>query len=129
MNNRMMREICRNASAMVDFQLFGKLPATSKTPPTPLRDFIETIPPALRSEFKGIKLSPSLGFNCGMTFDSLHQLYSWLGGNQTLIGNQTMPYMSWRNMHFNKKVTIDVLLQHTAKSPTEATLNRYKLIK
>ncbi|MBO1897525.1 hypothetical protein HNW13_017450 [Shewanella sp. BF02_Schw] len=121
MNQRILRELSRSASAMVDFHLLGKLPSCVNAPATPLRDLIEQIPPRARSEFKGVKLSPELGFNSRMQFHTLHQLYEWLGGNKKIVGNQTMPYMSWRNVNFNKKLTLQDLLKHTASIRRQLT--------
>ncbi|GGB53058.1 hypothetical protein GCM10011607_11960 [Shewanella inventionis] len=127
MNTRIMKELTRNPEAFASFITKGELPQCKKSPETPLRNLIESIPMGIWTQFQGIRLSPALGFNSSLQFHSLHQLYRWLGGNQKLIGNQTLPYMSWRNVRFQTQLSIQDLIFHSAKSPSNDVLERYNL--
>ncbi|QIR16635.1 hypothetical protein [Shewanella aestuarii] len=129
MNQQQIKELTRNPNALLRFHMYGELPRCTNTPATPLRDLIEIIPKRLWREFAGITLSPELGFKSKATFHSLTQLYQWLGGNKTLIGNQTLPYMTWRATQFRRQLTLEDLLAHCTKSPSQQVLSLYNLNK
>ena len=125
MGNRAIQAMMRDPRALMRFHQTGRLPSSKPAPTTPLRELIELIPPRLRSRFKGVSLHPKLGFESSMTFRNLSQLYTWLGGNQTIVGNESMPYMHWRNRAFHKRLTIADLVVHCASSPAIDELQRY----
>ncbi|MEF1300576.1 hypothetical protein QTO17_01425 [Vibrio owensii] len=122
MSNRAMQAMMRDPRKLMRFQQTGQLPREKATPSTPLRELIEQIPPRLRLRFRGVKLHPELGFNSSAQFQTLEQLYTWLGGRQTQFGSQTMPYMSWQNRGFHKKLKVSDLLKHCASTPSDAEL-------
>ncbi|EPR7483874.1 hypothetical protein ACU8KO_002498 [Vibrio alginolyticus] len=122
MSNRAIQAMMRDPRKLMRFQLTGQLPREVLAPPTPLRELIEQIPPRLRLRFRGVKLHPELGFNSSAQFHNLEQLHTWLGGNQTLIGSQTTPYMSWQNRGFQKKLKVSDLLKHCSLTPSDAEL-------
>lgn len=124
MSQRAIQAMMRNPRHLMKFQTTGRLPSERPTPATPLRDLIEKIPPRMRLRFVGVKLHPSLGFNSSSQFNNLEQLYTWLGGGKTLIGSKTMPYMSWQNRGFRKKLTIADLIEHCAKVPSQEEIER-----
>ncbi|EGQ7973644.1 hypothetical protein I7Z51_002569 [Vibrio parahaemolyticus] len=125
MSHQAMNAMLRNPKQLIKYQMTGRLPRVSDAPATPLRDLISNIPPRLRLEFKGIRLSASLGFNSGAQFHNLEQLYSWLGADQKLIGSATMPYMSWRIAAFNKPLTLAELIPHCSTVPCEEIINKF----
>lgn len=124
MSRRQIQYMMRNPKAMMDFQTRGVLPSEKRAPSTALRDLIEKIPPRLRVRFRGISLHPDLGFRSNQRFDNLEQLFTWLGGNQTLIGGRTMPYMSWSNKGFRKQLTVNDLLPFCSDYPTKEVLEK-----
>lgn len=99
----------------------SKNPITeAKSPDTPLRLLLETLSPSLRSRFKGVKLNPKLGFNTATSFDTVEQLYVWLGGyNKKIYSNQRLPYMSYLIAGFNRKLEINDLILNCAQYPQE----------
>lgn len=124
MSSKQIQHMMRNPRALIKFQTTGQLPREQSTPSTPLRDLIDQIPPRLRVRFKGVSLSPKLGFNSSERFYTLQQLHQWLGAGETIIGNRTLPYMTRRNAGFRKKLTVNDLLEHCAEHPDEETLKK-----
>lgn len=114
--NNLVSFLMRNPKAFEAFKL-GKTPPYKPTIATPLRDLIETIPPALRYEFKGIRLHPELGFNSSARFNNLQQLYTWLGGGVNTFYPNTLPCVHWRKAQFNNKLTIDDLMRFSESYP------------
>lgn len=116
--NNLAAFLMRNPKAFEALKL-GKHPQRQPTIATPLRDLIETIPPALRYEFKGIRLHPDLGFNSSARFDNLQQLYTWLGGGVRSYDprSNSLPYVHWRDACFSKKLTIEDLKPFCERFP------------
>ncbi len=123
MDKTAVQAMIKNPKLAMEFQLTGKLPSVEMSPATPLRNLIDKIPMRMRSSFKGIKLSPELGFNSAMQFHTLSQLHTWLGANQKIVRGKRMAYMSYRKAGFTKRLTIDVLIEHCAIAPFESELN------
>lgn len=124
MSNKAIQAMIRDPHKLMRFKLTGQLPREVPTPSTPLRELIEQIPPRLRYRFRGVKLDKELGFNSSAQFNHLEQLYTWLGGGETLIGNQTMPYMSWQNRGFRKQLKVSDLSKFCAVKPSDEELKR-----
>lgn len=124
-SHRQMDFLMKHPKALVKYHLTGQLPIERKAPSTPLRDLLECMPPRLRSEFKGIRLSPSLGFNSSMQFHTAEMLFKWLGGHNHVVGSQTMPYQSYINRGFTTKLKISDLSKHCAIVPNQAVINAY----
>lgn len=116
MNRQQYNYLMRNPTAMMLYQMTGRVPRMEESPDTPLRALIRSIPPLERSRYKGIRLSPKLGFGCGLLFNDASQLYSWLGGDLTMI-HPNMPYMSYRLAGFRKNLTLVDLEAHCASYP------------
>ncbi|WP_017190566.1 hypothetical protein [Vibrio harveyi] len=125
MSHHAINAMMRNPKLLMDYQMTGRLPTVSDSPATPLRDLISRIPARLRLEFKGVRLSPALGFNSGAQFHNLAQLYTWLGADEKLIGNRTLPYMSWRIAAFNKPLTIADLIAHCSAVPSDEIIKKF----
>ncbi|USD58950.1 hypothetical protein J4N45_10450 [Vibrio sp. SCSIO 43140] len=117
LTSKQARHICTNPKAHMDFVLRGAVPSEKPAPMTPLRQLIESIPTSLWREYQGIRLSPEMGFNCSFQFRNLHQLYNWLGGGQTLIGNKRLPYQSYLNRRV-VHVSLETLQGHCVKYAT-----------
>lgn len=122
MSRRKIQYMMKNPKALMDYQLRGQLPREQRAPSTPLRDLIEQIPPRLRVRFRGVTLGPKLGFTGRQQFQTLEQVFNWLGGSQTLVGNQTLPYQSWQDRRFTRKLTVNDLLPHCADYPTKEVM-------
>lgn len=103
MNSIAVRAMINNPKLAMEFHLTGKLPSVEMTPATPLRNLIDKIPMRMRSLFRGVKLSPELGFNSTMQFHTLEQLHSWLGANKKVVRGKRMPYMCGSTIKFHTK--------------------------
>jgi hypothetical protein len=117
MNNQQIRAITRNPKAMMDFQILGKLPPLEDSLSTPLRELILTIPVGHWDKYKGITVDKHLGFNGQLTFHSTFQLMRWLGYQQKIVGNQSLPYYSFVNRRFKSKLTIEQFSECCKVSP------------
>lgn len=114
MKNRELNHLMRNPKALMEFNATGRYPRARRTVSTPLRELLESIPRYDWPKYKGIKLSRAMGFRCSARFSSLCQLYTWLGGNNEVVGNKQMPYESLV-IRSVKSVTIDTLIAHCSK--------------
>ncbi len=124
MGNRAIQAMMRDPKKLMRYQTTGQLPSVKPSPATPLRNLIEQIPQGLRQHFKGITLHPSLGFNTAMQFHTLEQLHNWLGVNQFIVDNRSLPYMSWQIKYFSKELTVHDLIKHCSSYPTTSELER-----
>lgn len=118
MTPKQIKEITRNPRSAMAFHTLGRIPKETKTPSTPLRVLIESIPVRLWGQFNGITVSIDLGFSGNRHFNSLSQVATWIGHNQTNISNRRMPYQSWMLYGFNKPVFIEDLLKCCSKHPS-----------
>ncbi|WP_282109253.1 hypothetical protein [Shewanella algicola] len=91
----------------------------------PLRTLIESIPPMLWHDIKGITLHPDLGFTSRARFNNLEQLYTWLGGRQH--NNHNLPWVYWKIAEFSKTLTLTDLRPHCYQFPESYVLNRFGL--
>lgn len=122
----MRHDVPRTGKEIADYNLRGKVPTVINAPETPLLKLIKRIPRSMWSHFGSVKLSPKMGFNSVTSFHSLSQLAMWLGDNKKLKNSERMPYMSYINSSTNK-VSLDTLLAHTSKRPSEQLINELKL--
>ena len=107
MNNQQMKVITTNPKAMIDFHITGKLPQLKDSLSTPLRDLLLSISVSERERYKGITVDHRLGFTGQLTFHSVFQLLRWLGHQQQVVNNQTLPYYGFVNRRFQQRLTIE----------------------
>ena len=117
MKNIQSKYLMRNAKALMDFQLTGRLPSIRKPLETPLWVCLNDIPPRLRAVIVGIKLNPALGYNCNYQFNTAEQLFQYLGGNNDLIEHQSLPSERYAIRAFQKVITLDDILENAASYP------------
>ncbi|GGP58817.1 hypothetical protein GCM10009347_26520 [Shewanella algicola] len=91
----------------------------------PLRTLIESIPPMLWHDIKGITLHPDLGFTSRARFNNLEQLYQWLGGRSQTYNTHNLPYLNWKIARFNKTLNIEDLRPHCAQFPAPQLLKKF----
>lgn len=106
-----MKYLMRSSKAMMRYQMTGSYSRASKPESTPLRDLIESIPRSDWKLYKNVKLSHKLGFRASIRFDSLYQLYRWLGGDTEVVGNRRLPYQDYIIRGVNN-ITHDELEKH-----------------
>lgn len=117
MSNRQIQAMMKSPQKLMRFHATGQLPAQRKAPSTALLALINTIPVRHWSQYVGVTVDRSLGFNGSRQFNSLHQVAMWIGHNAKLIDNQKMPYQSWAINGFSKTLTIDDLCAKCNKHP------------
>jgi hypothetical protein len=116
-SSRQIRYMMRHPEAFMKYQATGQLPRTRRSPLSPLSELIESLPPRLRLQLRGIRLNPSLGYLSGMQFNNAQQLLNWLRPEQELIGNESTPAESYRDKRFVRKLTIADLKPFCASWP------------
>ena len=79
---------------------------------SPLYDLISAIPPTLHSWFRGIRLSPELGYHGHHEFANGAQLARWLKPHDRMLETDSWPAESWRDKRFRGPVTIETLIRH-----------------
>lgn len=118
MNGKMSKYLMTHPKAMMDYQATRRLPQVRKPLNTPLRELLMSMGPRERMQYRGIRLSPKLGYNGNMRFDNGEQLLNWLGSPyEELIGQESLPSESWAIRNFRQKLTKEDLASHCAQSP------------
>lgn len=110
MKSQEIKHLLSNPKALMQFQSTGQYKRAKRTVSTPLRELIESLPPTSWSQYRGIVLSPELGFNCNFNFNSLGQLYQWLGGRELRVSG-VMAYESYINRNVSA-VSKEALEKH-----------------
>lgn len=121
--NKQMRQLATNPRAYMKFRATGELPRTVK-PSSPLITLLESIPPRLRQEIRGVRLSPSLGYMTGKQFHNAAQLLKWLKPDNEMLEAQSWPAESYRDKRFQKQLTLADLKAHSASWPNDKLFNR-----
>lgn len=111
MKSSEMKYLIRNPSALIRFETTGQYKRARPTVSTPLRKLIESIPRDKWSRYKGVRLSPTLGFKANIRFDSIAQMHRWLGGDAEVVGNRKMPYQHYI-INSVKSVSMEQLIEH-----------------
>lgn len=124
LSSEQMKYLARNPSALMKFEMTGRAPATVR-PSSPLITLIESIPPRLQLEFKGVRVAPALGYQNGQQFHNLAQMLLWLKPRSKIVGNVSWPAESCRIKSFNKQLKLADLRPFCAKWPDKATLDYY----
>ncbi len=116
MHHKQIKYMMTKPKAMMDFHAYGKTPVLKDSLSTPLRELILSIPNNDREKYRGIVVDKRLGFTGRLTFHSIFHLLRWLGYQQKVVGNQTLPYYGYVNRSFRKKLTIEMLKDCCSKS-------------
>ncbi|WP_221072344.1 hypothetical protein [Vibrio alfacsensis] len=122
--SRAIRHLMHNPNALMRFHQTGEMPRPRDAPASPLRELLDRIPPRYHPLFRGIVLSPKLGFSRPVQFQTASQLYRWLGHNQKLFGNESLPYMSHQIRSFRERLTVDDLIAHCASTPPQSVIDQ-----
>lgn len=125
-SQKQMRQLATNPAAMTRFRMTGELPRTV-TPSSPLIDLLEAIPPQIRLQMRGVKLSPKLGYLSGAHFHNAEQLLKWLKPDREMLESQSWPAESQRDKRFRQRLTLEDLKAHCAAWPNESVLRRMRI--
>lgn len=110
--------------AHMQFKATGKLP-TLVTPASPLIALLETIPPRLRVEIRGVRLNPALGYMNGSQFHTAEQLLRWLKPQREMLSCESWPAESFRDKRFQRKLELSDLKPFCASWPGKDVLSYY----
>lgn len=123
---RQIQHLARNPGAYLQFQTTGRLPATVR-PSSPLISLLESIPPRLRLQIRGVHVGPNLGYLGGPQFHSAEQLLKWLKPAQEMLVCQSWPAESRRDKRFQRRLTLKDLKPYCAAWPDDAVWNSYRI--
>jgi hypothetical protein len=125
MNSKTLNKLMKRPHEFQKVLLRGGRVSTRRPEQTPLLILLSRIPPRLRMEFKGIRVTPSLGYSGGLTFNNAHQLYRWLGGEETeLLASEHLPSESRIIRSFRGPLSLETLSNACASAPSEEMLKR-----
>lgn len=126
MNSRTLNKLMKRPYELQKAMLRGGHVATRKPTETPLLVLMKRIPPRLRGEFRGIRLGHTLGYSGnGIVFANGHQLYRWLGGEESeLLMSERLPSESRIMNSFRGPLTLEMLSSCCASSPSDELLIR-----
>lgn len=125
-SQKQMRQLATNPATMARFRMSGQLPRTV-TPSSPLIDLLEAIPPQVRLQMRGIKLSPELGYLSGAHFHNAEKLLKWLKPDREMLESQSWPAESQRDKRFRKTLALEDLKTHCASWPSDEVLKRARI--
>jgi hypothetical protein len=123
---KQIQYLARNPRAYLQFQATGRLPATVR-PSSPLITLLEAIPPRLRMQIRGVRLSPDLGYLNGMQFHTVEQLLRWLKPGAEMLVSESWPAESCRDKRFRRRLTLKDLKPHCASWPDERVWAAFRI--
>ena len=103
--SKQIKYLATHPHAHLKFQTTGQLPRMVK-PASPLITLLESIPPRLRMQIRGVRLNPSLGYLTGTQFHTAEQLLRWLKPDNEMLASTSWPAESYRDKRFNRAVTL-----------------------
>lgn len=116
MESRHISGLGRKPNAMVRYKRTGKLPKII-TPTSPLIELLETIPSQQRRHYRGIRMSPALGYQCTFHFQNADQMYRWLKPAPRMREAQSWPAEQRRLKAFREQLTLRDLVAHCETAP------------
>lgn len=113
------RYLLRRPHAAATAHITGKLPRAEEVG-SPLIKLLESIPARDRAlKWRGIRLSPKLGYLDAGIFANAAILLQWLKPKEYLVGSETTPAESRRLKQFNKSLTLADLACHANVHPEQ----------
>lgn len=125
MHPKQIKRIASHPKSAMDYQASGRVPAMELPLQTPLWVLLDSIPPRLRAEIKGVKLNPKLGYNNGQLWQTAEQLFRWLGGNESRGSWESSPADGYADRRFQKRLTVEDLLQYSNNYPSKEYFSKY----
>lgn len=116
MDSRTMNRLVKRPQDMMRCQMTGRLPRT-KIPDSPLIRLLESIPPRERVHYRGVMISPELGYRGGFRFRDAEALLRWLKPSDRMFADEHFPAESRQIVGFNKRLTVEDLKAACAQVP------------
>ncbi len=117
MQGKIAKRLATNQKAHMDFITQGKIPRLKSPNRTPLWELLSKISPSHRTRIKGVKLSPTLGYNNSTVFANAEQLFNWLGGNKLIGEWESNPADQCSIKRFSRKISLDEFLKNCSSYP------------
>lgn len=121
---KQMQHLMRNPKAYMEHKASGALPRTIM-PASPLITLLESIPARLRSQIRGVRLDPSLGYQCRLQFHTAEQLLRWAKPASGMLECESWPAESSRLKRFNQRLKLEDLKAFSASWPGEEIWQRF----
>lgn len=118
MHPKQMRHLMRRPQAFMRHQMTGQLPRMIR-PQSPLITLLESMRHHERLRYRGIRLSPELGYLTGQQFHNAEQLLRWLKPSDQMIEGEPWPAENFRIKRFAGRVTVEDLQRHSAQHPEQ----------
>lgn len=118
MHPKQMRHLMRRPQAFMRHQMTGQLPRMIR-PSSPLITLLESLTPHQRLRYRGVRLSPALGYHTGHQFHNAEQLLRWMKPCDQMIEGEPWPAESFRDKRFAKTLTLEDLQRHCAQHPEQ----------
>lgn len=123
-SHKQMNHLMRNPQAYMKYRASGALPRTFR-PASPLITLLESIPARLRSQIRGVRADPSLGYQCGLQFHTAEQLLRWAKPASEMLESESWPAESYRIKRFNQRLKLEDLKAVSASWPGEEIWRRF----
>lgn len=124
MHNKQIKRISTDPKSGMDYLTSKKVPAMTSPTPSPLWQLLNSIPPRLLVEIKGVQLNPKLGYNNGQKWQNAAQLFNWLGGTNQRGSWESSPADSYIDRRFKKRLKINDLLLQSSSYPSSEVFSR-----
>lgn len=121
---KQMQHLMRNPTAYMEHRASGALPRTIR-PASPLITLLESIPPCLRSQIRGVRIDPGLGYQCRFQFHTAEQLLRWVKPASEMLECESWPAEAYRLKRFNHRLKLEDLQAYSASWPGEEIWQRF----
>ena len=111
MHPKQLRHLMSNPHALLKHQMTGRAPGLQR-PDSPLIRLLESMTAYERLRYRGVRLSPELGYQCGLQFHNAAQLLKWLKPDDVMLECDTWPAEQYRNKRLVTPLTVDDLKRH-----------------
>lgn len=113
MNNEQRKFLSRNAKAMLNYSMTGRLPQVSQQT-SPLITYLESKQPRERMNMVGVRLHPSLGYNCVVQFPNAQLMLNYLKPPASVNGQ--CPAASYKLVSFRNVITDKIFAEAQQRS-------------
>jgi hypothetical protein len=126
LSQKQVNYLARHPHAMLEYRATGRVPRTVR-PSSPLISLLESLPPGLRAQIRGVRLNPSLGYQCGHQFHTAEQLLRWLKPAHEMLEGETWPAESYRIKQFQRRLSLSDLKRLSSSWPSDSTFHHFRV--
>lgn len=126
LSRKQMKYLATHPRAMSKYQTTGRSPRSVK-PTSPLITLLESLPPRLRTQIRGVRLHPSVGYQCGHQFHTAEQMLRWLRPAREILENESWPAESYRIKQFRRELSLADIKCLASGWPSNSTFHYFRV--